>query len=77
MNLLRRIHGNRMPRPGENVEIYQHNRLLAAGVVVAADAQTVSIAGDRGLVDLDTTELRRGLQDGSIVVERPLDHRFR
>lgn len=60
-----------MPRPGETVEIYQFNRLLAAGVVVVADSQMVSVAGAMGLIDLDTTELRRGLHDGSIVVKRP------
>lgn len=70
MSLLQRLNASRMPRPGENVEVYQHNKLLAQGVVVAADVQTVSIAGPGGLIDLDTTELRRGLHDGSIVVKR-------
>lgn len=70
MSLLRRIEWGMMPRPGENVEIFQHQRLLASGVVVAADAHTVTIAGGGGLVDLDTTELRRGLNDGTIIVKR-------
>lgn len=70
MSLLQRIQASRMPQPGETVEIYQHNRLLAAGVVVAADAHTITIAGRRGLIDLDTTEVRRGLHDGSVVVKR-------
>lgn len=71
MSLLQRLNASRMPRPGEHVEIYQHNRLLAQGVVVAVDGHTVSIAGPSGLVDLDTNELRRGLHDGSITVKRP------
>jgi len=77
MSLLQRIYGSRMPRPGENVAIYQHQRLLAEGVVISVDNSTVSIAGSGGLVDLDTIELRRGLHDGSIVVQRPdLDTEF-
>jgi hypothetical protein len=71
MSLLRRIQQGGMPRPGEVVEIYQHNALLAAGTVVAVDEKTVSVAGKRGLIDLDTTELRRGLSDGSIRIHRP------
>ena len=70
MSLLRRIDQGRMPHPGETVQIYQHNRLLAAGVVIAVDSSTVSIAGNQGLIDLDTAELRRGLSDGTITVER-------
>lgn len=72
MSLLRYFE-SRMPHPGETVQIYQHNRLLAAGLVVSVDARTVTIAGAMGLVDLDTTELRRGLGDGSITVKRQGD----
>jgi hypothetical protein len=71
MSLLRRIQQGGLPRPGEVVEVYQHDTLLAAGTVVAVDEQTVSVADKRGLVDLDTTELRRGLSDGSIRIYRP------
>jgi len=71
MSLLRRLQWGMMPRPGENVEVYQHERLIAAGTVIASDAKTITIAGSDGLVDLDTTELRRGLNDGSIIVKRP------
>ena len=70
MNLLQRLEASRMPRPGETVEIYQHNRLLASGMVIAVDIQSVSIAGEAGLIDLDTNELRRGLNDGTITVKR-------
>jgi hypothetical protein len=70
MSLLERIRGYRLPRPGETVQVYQHHRLIASGVVVAVDAETVSIASDKGLIDLDTTELRRGLADGSIEIKR-------
>lgn len=70
MSLLRRLMG-RMPRPGETVEIYQLNRLLAAGTVVAMDEKTVTVADSRGLIDLDTETLRRGLNDGSISIKRP------
>lgn len=70
MSLLDYFNRRRMPRPGEQVQIFQHHRLLAAGVVVSSDSQTVTVAGDRGLIDLDTEELRRGLYDGSIVIQR-------
>ena len=70
MNLLQRLEASRMPRPGENVQIYQRHHLLAAGVVVAVDSQTVSIAGAKGLIDLDTSQLRQGLNNGSITVKR-------
>lgn len=75
MSLLERIERGRMPRIGEQVEIYQKKHLLAAGTVIAIDASTVSIAGKNDLIDLDTTELRRGLGDGSIEVRRRLDNR--
>ena len=71
MSLLDRIQRNRMPRPGEEIEVYQHNRLLAAGVVVNIDVETVTIADSSGLIDLDTKELRRGINDGSISIKRP------
>lgn len=70
MGLLKRLEWGMMPRPGENVEIYQHQRLVAEGTVITVDAHTVTIAGPGGLIDLDTTELRRGLNDGSIIVKR-------
>lgn len=76
MSLLQRFGANRMPRPGEVVEVYQHNRLLARGTVIAVDRQTVSIAGEDGLIDLDTQELQRGLGDGSIRVRRYRAGRF-
>ncbi|HEX2907789.1 MAG TPA: hypothetical protein VHO69_13050 [Phototrophicaceae bacterium] len=69
MSLLRRIERNRMPQVGEVVRIFQHERLLAGGRVICADHHCVSVAG-KGLIDLDTDELRRGLNDGSIRIER-------
>lgn len=71
MSLLQRIQRNRMPRPGEIVQVYQHNRLLAAGVVVNVDTDTVTIADVGGLIDLDTVEVRRGINDGTITINRP------
>lgn len=59
-----------MPQPGETVEIYQQRHLLASGFVVSVDHKTVTIAGPGGLIDLDTTALRRGLNDGSIIIKR-------
>ncbi len=73
MSLLRRIEWGMMPRPGETVEIFQHQRLLAEGLVITVDTRTITIASPDGLVDLDTTELRRGLKDGSIIVKRRRD----
>ncbi len=58
-----------MPRVGEVVKIYQDERILAQGYVVNVDRTSISIAG-RGIVDLDTNEVRRGLHDGSVRIER-------
>ncbi len=69
MSVLRRLHENRMPRAGEVLRIYQNERIIAQGFVVNVDRKTISIAG-RGIVDLDTDEVRRGLHDGSIRIER-------
>jgi hypothetical protein len=69
MSLLKRIQQTRMPRPGEVIKIYQNERLLASGYVITVDRQTISIAGD-GIIDLDTDEVRRGLHDGSVRIER-------
>ncbi len=70
MSLLRKLRERMIPRVGEFVAIYQDGRLLAEGTVVAADQRTITIAGKNGLIDLDTTTLRRGLGDGSIIVQR-------
>ncbi len=61
--------GSFMPREGEYVEIFDLGRLVATGTVIVVDAETVSIAG-RGITDLDTMELRRGLNDGSMTIRR-------
>ena len=70
MSVLRRIQDSRMPRVGEVVKILQNERIIAQGYVVNVDRQTISVAG-RGIVDLDTNEVRRGLHDGSVRIERP------
>lgn len=70
MSLLKRIQQTRMPRAGEVVKIYRDEELLASGYVINIDRRTISIAGN-GIIDLDTDEVRRGLHDGSIRVERP------
>ena len=69
MSLLRRLHENRMPRVGELVKIFQDERIIAHGYVINVDRKTISIAG-KGMVDLDTDEVRRGLHDGSVRIER-------
>ncbi len=69
MSLLRRIERNHFPRTGEQVSIFQRDHLIARGQVISVDHQSVTIAG-KSLVDLDTEEVRRGLHDGSIRVER-------
>jgi hypothetical protein len=69
MSLLRRLQENRMPRAGELVKIFQDERIIAHGYVVNVDRKTISIAG-KGMVDLDTDEVRRGLHDGSVRIER-------
>jgi hypothetical protein len=69
MSLMRRLQENRMPRVGEVVKIYQNERILAHGYVVNVDRKTISVAG-RGIIDLDTDEVRRGLHDGSVRIER-------
>jgi len=69
MSLLRRVNRNRLPRLGEYVKIYQHERMIAHGLVILADHRSVTIAGN-GLINLDTESLRRGINDGSIRIER-------
>jgi len=69
MSVLRRIQENRMPRVGEVIKLYQNERIMAHGYVVSVDRKTISIAG-KGIVDLDTDEVRRGLHDGSVRIER-------
>ena len=69
MSVLRRIHENRMPRVGEVLKIFQNERIIAHGYVVNVDRKTISIAG-HGIIDLDTDEVRRGLHDGSVRIER-------
>lgn len=69
MSLLRRVHENRMPRAGEVLKIYQKEQILAQGYVINVDRKTISIAG-KGIVDLVTDVVRRGLHDGSIRIER-------
>ena len=58
-----------MPRAGELVKIFQDERIIAQGYVINVDRKTISIAG-KGMVDLDTDEVRRGLHDGSLRIER-------
>jgi hypothetical protein len=70
MSLLKRIESSRLPRVGENVRIFQYEQLIASGQVICADHHFISVAGN-GIVDLDTDEVRRGLHDGSIHIERP------
>ncbi len=69
MSVLKRVRQNRMPRTGEILRIYRREHLLASGYVITADRRTISIAG-RELVDLNTDEVRRGLHDGTIRIDR-------
>jgi hypothetical protein len=59
----------RMPREGEVLRIYRQGRLIASGYVISADRQNICIAG-KGIIDLNTDGVRRGLRDGSIRIER-------
>ena len=68
MSALRRIQDSRMPRVGEVVKILQDERIIAQGYVVNIDRQTISVAG-KGIVVLDTNEVRRGLHDGRVRIE--------
>jgi hypothetical protein len=69
MSALRRIRENRMPRAGEVLKIFQNEQIIAHGYVMNADRRTISIAG-RGIVNLTTDDVRRGLHDGSVRIER-------
>jgi hypothetical protein len=60
---------HRMPRAGEVLRIYRRDRLIASGYVISADRQTICVAG-KGIIDLNTDGVRRGLRDGSIRIER-------
>ncbi len=69
MSVLQRVRENRMPKVGEVLKIFQNDHMLAQGYVVNVDRRMISIAG-QGIIDLDTDEVRRGLHDGSVRIER-------
>ena len=69
MSLLRRVERNRLPRLGEQVKIFQDERMIAHGIVIVANHRSVTVVG-KELIDLDTESLRRGINDGSIRIER-------
>jgi hypothetical protein len=59
-----------LPREGEYVQIFEGHSKIAEGTVIAIDEQFITIAGQHNLIDLDTFELRRGLNDGSVTIRR-------
>lgn len=72
MSLLRRLERHRLPRLGEYVTVLEYGKLLAKGSVIGANSQYITIAG-KGIVDLDTDALRRGLNDGTVEIIREDD----
>jgi hypothetical protein len=72
MSLLRRLERHRLPRLGEYVTVLEYGKMLAKGNVIGADSQYITIAG-KGIIDLDTEALRRGLGDGTIEIVREDD----
>lgn len=68
-SLIQRI-SRTLPREGEYVQIFEGHSKIAEGTVIAIDEQFITIAGPHTLIDLDTFELRRGLNDGSVSIRR-------
>ncbi|MCB9452317.1 MAG: hypothetical protein H6672_12830 [Anaerolineaceae bacterium] len=72
MSLLRRLERHRLPRVGEYVTILEYGKTLAKGSVIGVDHLYITIAG-KGIIDLDTEALRRGLSDGTVEIIREND----
>jgi|FLYN01.1.fsa_nt_gi hypothetical protein len=59
------------PRKGEQITLYQNGRMVVEGIVIQSTDITVSVLDKEGYVtELDANELKRGIEDRSIVVKK-------
>lgn len=59
------------PRKGEQITLFQNGRMVVEGTVLQSTDNTVSVLDKAGYVtELDGEELRRGIEDRSIVVKK-------
>jgi hypothetical protein len=68
MVLLKRL---MWPRKGDEVQIYKSGEMLIEGHVIHGDDRSITILGrNSATLTLNTAELSRGIDDGSIVVKK-------
>jgi len=59
------------PRKGEQISLFQNGRMVVEGIVLHSSDTSVSVLDKDGYVtELDSIELKRGIEDRSIVVKK-------
>jgi hypothetical protein len=59
------------PRKGEQITLFQNGRMVVEGIVILSSDNAVSVLDKEGYVtELDADELRRGIEDRTIVVKK-------
>ena len=59
------------PRKGEQITLFQNGRLIVEGIVINSTDASVSVLDKEGYVtELDSEELKRGIEDRTIVVKK-------
>jgi hypothetical protein len=59
------------PRKGEQIALFQNGRMVVEGMVIHSSDSSVSVLDKNGYVtELDSDELRRGIEDRSVVVKK-------
>jgi len=59
------------PRKGEQITLFQNGRLVVEGMVIHSSDTSVSVLDKDGyMTELDAEELKRGIEDRSIVVKK-------
>jgi hypothetical protein len=59
------------PRKGEQITLFQNGRQVVEGIVIHSSDNAVSVLDKDGYVtELDGEELRRGIEDRSVVVKK-------
>jgi hypothetical protein len=59
------------PRKGEQIALFQNGRMVVEGMVIHSSDSSVSVLDKDGYVtELDSDELRRGIEDRSVVVKK-------
>jgi len=59
------------PRKGEQITLFHNGRLIVEGIVINSTDASVSVLDKEGYVtELDSEELKRGIEDRTIVVKK-------